>query len=127
MRRTLTWISAIALVLILPVTAQEKGPANAASVAGRWNLSMTTPHGPMTMRLEIAVDGKKVSGWMTSDQFGRLPLKGEYVEARLTFVVTAEAGDLTFTGKLKDRDTLVGDMASHAGDLPCLATRIKEK
>ena len=83
--------------------------------------------GDMPLARDLALDGKKVSGWLSSEQFGRLPLAGEYAESVLKFSVNTSNGDLAFTGKLKDRDTIVGDMAGHAGDLPCLATRVKEK
>jgi hypothetical protein len=111
-------------------SAQGRGQAprqEAASVAGKWSLAVKTPHGDMTFNLELALEGKKVSGWMAAEQFGRLPLSGEYVDAALTFSVQTDNGPLRFLGKLKDRDTLVGDLSGHAGDLPCTATRVKDK
>ena len=130
MRMVMRLAGVLMIVSSVSIAAQERTPpakTDAATVAGRWTLSMKTPHGDMTLAMDLALDGKKVSGWLSSEQFGRLPLAGEYAASVLKFTVNTSNGDLAFTGKLKDRDTIVGDMAGHAGDLPCLATRVKEK
>lgn len=111
------------IALAGPISARQSTP----TIAGKWRLAMATPHGEMTVTLELALKGTKVSGAMVSEQFGRLPLSGEYVDAKLVFAVSSDNGDLEFTGKLKDKDTLTGDMSGHAGDMPCTAKRIVEK
>jgi hypothetical protein len=108
-------------------TSKQAAKADAASVAGKWSMALDTPHGKMTIPIDIKLDGKKVTGTFSSEQTGPAPIAGEYVDGKLSFAVDGGAGDLKFTGKLKDKDTLVGDLSSHMGDLPCTATRVKEK
>lgn len=126
-RRTIALTAALAALVVtltaMPLAARQSPP----TIAGKWRLAMATPHGEMTVTIELALKGTKVSGAMVSEQFGRLPLSGEYVDAKLVFTVTSDNGNLQFTGKLKDKDTLVGDMSGHAGDMPCTAKRIVEK
>ena len=124
-RRTIALTAALFALVALarPIAARQSAP----TIAGKWRLTMATPHGEMTVTLELALKGTKVSGAMVSEQFGRLPLSGEYVGAKLVFAVSSDNGNLEFIGKLKDKDTLTGDMSGHAGDMPCTATRIVEK
>jgi hypothetical protein len=107
--------------------AKQAARTEAASVAGKWSMALDTPHGKMTIPLDIKLDGRKVTGTFSSEQTGPAPLTGEYIDGKLSFTVDGAAGELTFIGKLKDKDTLVGDLSSHIGDLPCTATRVKEK
>lgn len=128
-RKTIPVVGLIVLVALAGASspaAQERSQAD-ATPAGKWTMSMKTPHGPLTLSLEVKLDGKKATGWLASEQFGRLPITGEYADAKLTFSVDTDNGAMTYVGKLKDKDTLVGDLSSHAGDLPCTATRVKEK
>jgi hypothetical protein len=127
-------LSLVAVLLVYGGGIQDKTPnatqaarTEAASVAGKWSMALDTPHGKMTIPVDIKVEGKKVTGTFSSEQTGPAPLAGEYVDGKLSFTVDGAAGELKFIGKLKDKDTLVGDLSSHIGDLPCTATRVKEK
>ena len=114
----------VVAICALALSAAAQGDA---TPAGKWTMSLKSPHGPMTLSLEVKLDGKKATGWLSGEQFGRAAITGEYTEGKLTFSVDSEFGAMTFVGKLKDKDTLVGDLSSHAGDLPCTATRVKEQ
>src|SRR5678815_1099647 len=97
--------TAIAMLFALALTAAAQGDA---TPAGKWTMSLKTPHGLMTLSLEVKLDGKKATGWLSGEQFGRLALTGEYTEGKFTFSVDSEFGAMTYVGKLKDKDTLVG-------------------
>ena len=128
MRRIWTVLIMAAFATAMVAAQAGRGQKEApATVAGKWSLAVKTPHGNMTMALELKLEGKKVTGWLAAEQFGRLPLTGEYVDPKLTFAIQSDNGDLNFVGKLKDMDTLIGDMSGHAGDMPCTATRLKDK
>ena len=137
MKRTLGMMTALTFVAFVSAHAAEiqdktqnskqAAKTDATSVVGKWSMALDTPHGKMTIPLDIKLDGKKVTGTFSSEQTGPAPIAGEYVDGKLSFTVDGGAGDLKFTGKLKDKDTLVGDLSSHMGDLPCTATRVKEK
>jgi hypothetical protein len=130
LRQSIHVFFAIALVAIASAAAmaapQDRSQAD-ATPAGKWTMAIKSPHGPLTLSLEVKIDGRKVTGWLAGEEVGRLPITGEYAEGKLTFVANSDHGDLTYVGKLKDKDTLVGDLSSHVGDLPCTATRVKEK
>ena len=120
-----------AFLFLMPPTptqaiGQESKPgarAEAASVAGKWN---TRVHAS-TLSFDLKLEGEKVTGTFSTDQSGPLPLTGTYVDGRLSFTVAARSGEIGFTGRLKDQDTLTGDLSTQTGDMACTATRVKPK
>ncbi len=125
--RTVFAIAAV-LALAAGVSASAQDTAkNASPAAGKWTMEVDTPHGTMALIADLKVDGKKVTGTLSSEQLGTHPLKGEFADGKLTFAVSADVGDLTFAGKLKDADNLMGNLSGHSGDMVCVGTRIKDK
>lgn len=112
----------IASLVLLALMAQ----APAGSVAGKWTLPLETPHGKMVMTLDLKLDGKKVTGSMSSEQGGTMTVTGEFAEGRLKVVAPIDNGELVFVAKLKDADTLSGVLSSPMGDLAGTATRVKK-
>lgn len=140
--RTVALLTAIALSGVLHIeearagearaanSFQEKkgGPKAAPSVAGRWTMFVKGgPHGDMTMNLELAQEGKKVSGTFATPH-GNLPVEGEFVDATLT-IATAAGGDtpISLTAKLKEGGTLEGYLSSQMGDMTWTASRSSDK
>jgi len=131
--RTVALLTAIALAGLLQAgearaanTFQEKkgDPTAAPSVAGRWTMSVKGgPHGDVTMGLDLAQDGKKVSGTFATPH-GDLLVEGELVEATLT-IATPGGGDsqISLTAKLKENGTLEGYLSSQMGDMTWTASR----
>jgi hypothetical protein len=108
----------------------QKAPAPPASVAGKWLMNLDTPHGKVSMTIEFVVDAKdpkKLSGTLASDHTGTLPIAGSLVDGKLAFAIAEGRGDLSFAGRLKDADTLVGTLTSQNGDLAATAVRVKSK
>ena len=110
--------------------AQEKtAPEKAPTVAGKWQIDTETPHGRLVLGLDLKVDAKdsrKITGTLSSDQMGDMPLAGDFTDGKLTFVIKSDEGELSFVAKFKDADTLAGILSSHMGDLECKATRQKK-
>ncbi len=133
MIKSVTRTSCVLIAIAFSATglmAQSKSPAPAATIAGKWTLQADTPHGKMTMGLELKFDekdAKKVTGTLSNDMMGNLPLAGQYVEAKLTFKAEGGPGELLFAGKLKDANTLTGVLSSPNGDVAIVATRVVEK
>jgi len=127
--RTIVTMWMVAVLGVAIAASQGAAPKNdAPGPAGKWTTSIETPHGAMTLGFELKVDQTKVTGTLSSEQLGKLPVSGEFTNGRLAFKATSEqAGDLEFTGRMKDQDTIVGNFATHVGDLACTATRVKEK
>jgi hypothetical protein len=117
---------ALILVVALAGVAAEAQSAKPAqpSVAGKWAMALETPHGKVTGAFELKVDGAKVSGTFATDHSDTVPIAGEYANGRLTF--KTEDGNLSFTAKFKDADTLAGALSTERGDLTAVATRVKK-
>ena len=62
---------------------EAKPDAKAATgVAGKWTMSIETPNGTMNPGLDLKVDGKKVTGTLTSPQ-GEVAVAGEFADSKL--------------------------------------------
>ena len=71
----------------------------AASVAGQWQLSMQTPHGPMNAAMRVNQDGTKIDGTGDTDHTGPLSLSGAVDGNRISFSVEMPGGQkITFSG-----------------------------
>jgi hypothetical protein len=126
MKRTAVLMSLLAMAIAAGVMAQEK----ASSVTGKWNLEVETPHGKMSLLLDLKgdqKDDKKVVGTLSSDQFGTMTVAGEVAEGKLRFEVSGGPGEMTFVGTLKDPDTMTGVLSAHNGDMAAVLTRAKPK
>lgn len=126
MRTVLTLVAVLTAAAALSA-APHQSARKAPDVAGKWKMEVETPHGRMALVAELKLDGKTVTGTLSGEQLGTHPLKGEYVDGKLTFAVSAQMGDMTFAGRLKDSDNLIGNITGHSGDMVCVGTRIKEK
>ena len=133
---TATWRAISTMALVVTVAAASAAahqgkapdPKAAPAIAGKWSAALETPHGKMPVTFELkldARDGRTVTGTFATEQTGPLPLKGQYVDGKLTYSVSAGQGDLEFNGKLKDRDAITGILTSHVGDLVVNATRVQ--
>ena len=118
----------LALTIVLPVALAAQAPTQKTappSVAGKWSMTLETPHGKLTATIDLKVDGQKVTGTFVTDHSDKVELTGKFAEGKLTFKINE--GDLTFTGTLKDADTLNGVVSSERGDLAGVAKREKVK
>ena len=136
--RTVGFLAVIALTAFLPATEarathrhQEKKTDQKAapSVAGRWTASVKgSPHGDVTMGLDLAQEGKKVTGTFATPHGTDLQVNGEFIGGTLT-LATPSGGDphITMTAKLKDDGTLDGYLSGPMGDMTWTATRATGK
>jgi hypothetical protein len=83
--------------------AQDSGaPKSAATaVAGQWQMSVQTPHGPMKAGLQVKQDGTKINGTCESDHMGSLVLHGTVDGNKISFTIEVQEGQkLTFSGTI---------------------------
>lgn len=111
-----------------PVAAQQSSapPIEASAIPGNWTFVVDTPHGRMTLAMELRLEAGKVLGTLSSEEMGSTTIAGAFADQTLKFTGESPGGTLNFTGKFKDRDTIVGYLAGHAGDLVGVATRVKK-
>jgi hypothetical protein len=84
--------------------AQDSGPPKSAAVAvaGQWQMSLQTPHGPMKAGLQVKQDGTKINGTCDTDHMGSLALTGTVDGKRISFTIEVEEGHkITFSGTVE--------------------------
>ena len=136
--RTIAVTSLVAtLIAAAPALAQgpaARTPASASSAptattpAGKWTITMDTPHGTMTMGFDLKLEGEKVTGTYTTDMTGTIPTAGTFKDGKVALKIDAGGGrSFEFNFTFKDKDTMTGNLSSEMGDIACTATRPKEK
>ncbi len=86
--------------------------AFAQGVAGHWQVSMDTPHGPMKGSMEFKQDGSKVAGTLELGPMGSFAFKGSVEGAKIAFDVELPENQ----GTLKFAGTIEGDKMSGTTD-----------
>jgi len=140
MRKFIAIASAVTLIVGLPaaVAAQQAGQAKpeapktetkaAPSVVGKWTVSIDPGSGPMSLPLELKLDGKKVTGSIVGPQGESANLEGEYADNKLTFSLSTPDGmQVSFSGAFKEDGSLAGTVEFGQGPFPWTATRVKDK
>lgn len=130
-KAALTLCAALVAVSALGAQAQQAPPAppaavktDAATITGNWVISMDYGQGPTEIAAVFKLDGKKVTGSLTSPA-GETPLEGEYVDGKLSFGIDVQGMALSFTAKMKDADNIVGAMGGQMGEIPFVGKRVK--
>jgi len=127
--RTIAVVSLVAaLVSAAPALAQGPAAPTATTPAGKWTITMDTPHGTMTMGFDLKLEGEKVTGTYSTDMTGTVPTTGTFKDGKVVLKIDAGGGRLfEFHFTFKDKDTMTGNLSSEMGDMACTATRPKEK
>ena len=133
MHKLIGFLAAVALTASVPATlvrASQAAPTTTASEAptpaGKWTMTLETPHGTFEMTFDLTVDGEKIGGTLTSDQTGVAPIKGTFADGKIAMAADVAQG-IEFHFTFKDRDTLTGNLSSQMGDLACVAKRVTKK
>jgi hypothetical protein len=109
------------------ITAGVSAQKTESSVAGRWTLSVDTPHGKTPMSLELEQEGKRLTGTLGTPH-GDVRLGGELADAKLTLAtISSDGPQMTLKGALKENGTMAGYLSSERGDMKWTAERSKEK
>lgn len=112
-----------------PSQAKPEEKKEAPAIAGKWNVSVETPSGNRDSLLDMKVDGKKVTGTLSASEMGETPIDGEYVDGKLTFTMSFDAGGqqitLTFVGAPKADGSLAGSIDFQGTSMSWTAVRAK--
>jgi hypothetical protein len=77
--------------------------AGGAKAAGKWQMSLESPHGPMTAGLDMKQEGGKLTGTCSSDHLGTIPINGTVDGEKISFTIQVTDGPkLTFNGTIAD-------------------------
>jgi hypothetical protein len=135
MRLSTPIVAAVLSLTTLPVLSAQAGPgaattkpaaAAAPSPAGKWTIALDTPHGAVTMSFDLQLSADKITGTMTSDMTGTVPVTGTFADGTVALSLETSGG-LDFHFTFKDPDTMTGNLSSQMGDMACAATRRKDK
>jgi hypothetical protein len=123
--KRLAMTTAAVLIAVAGLAAQEAASA-ATDPAGRWALSVQSPHGAIEMTLELQVDGTKLTGTLRSSHTGDRAVAGEIAGRRITLQTTGGDPDEQFgvTATLAG-DALDGYLSTAIGDVTFSGRRVK--
>ena len=111
----------------------QQTPAPSAAIStidGTWEMLTDTEdeeNGPLVLRLVIKSEGKKISGTLAGPVLGKLALKGEYADGRISFTISEEKPEgtmtVSFVGSMQTDGTLAGQLSGAFGEMPWTARR----
>lgn len=111
--------------------AKPDAKVTAASLAGKWTVTVETTNGPMQSALELKADpkeAKKLAGTIVS-QMGEAPIEAEFADGALTMWLTMSANGsemtVTFTGAVQKDGSLAGTLDFGQGAIPWTAVKVK--
>jgi hypothetical protein len=99
--------------------------AQSARVDGKWDLIAETPHGKLTLELDLKQNADAVSGTLLNFRGEKQPVQGSFKSQTLT-VETTSGEEIALTGKLAADGTLAGQLSTSRGDVQWLGTRGKK-
>jgi hypothetical protein len=106
MKRLVCVLCALACAVLLAVIAMAQG----ANVTGDWDVTFTTPQGPLTGKFSFKQEGEKLTGTIKT-QFGDAPLEGAVKGKEIKFKYTVKVQDQDYTITLSgavDGDSVKG-------------------
>jgi hypothetical protein len=119
MKSALLPLAAVMTLMTHPVAAQSKA-AQAKTIAGTWNATVTLPNGGGTPTLTFALKGDSVSGSVTRPSGESFPLKGTMKGQDLTYSYSIQADGQPILVTVKAK--VVGDSLSGTMDFGGQAT-----
>lgn len=119
MKSALLLLAAVVMVVSHPLAAQSK-TAQAKSIAGTWNATVTMPNGGGSPTLTFAVKGDSISGTVKRPSGESFPLKGTIKGKDLTYSYSIPAEGQEVLVKVKA--TVMGDSLSGTMDFGGRAT-----
>jgi hypothetical protein len=103
--------------------------ATAPDIAGKWNVTVESPHGAMSASFVLKQDRTKVTGTMSSDHTPDAAIDGDFIDGALTFTVSVDHGSgpmkMTCKATLNAAGTLAGTISSEMGEMTWTAERAK--
>jgi hypothetical protein len=140
-RRFISALAVVAVALPVAVSAETQAPPPkpepkpapaekpaAASVAGKWTVTIELQGQQRQSSLDMKVEGTKVTGTINSEM-GEAQIAGEYAEGKLKFGFSMDANgtplQVGFVGTLQKDGSLAGTLDFGQGEIPWTAVRVK--
>ena len=95
--------------------AQDAAKTESAKIAGDWQMSIETPHGPMQGLLQVKQDGSKITGTYEVAQMGSMALTGKVEGEKVSFSMEVTGAQMTVTFNGKVEGDKMNGTSDHAG------------
>lgn len=99
--------------------------AQSKTVDGKWDLMAETPHGKLTVEMDLKQSGADVTGTFVNFRGDRQPVKGQFKDGELT-LQTVSGDEAAFSAKQKADGTLSGHASFAQGDIAFTASPAKK-
>jgi hypothetical protein len=120
---------AVAAIVAVASSADAQ-KADAAQVAGTWNMTVKGPaaHGDMAATLVLSQKDGRLAGTLSAHG-NEHTLMGEYTDGTLTLVTTDTPEDkrIELNAKVQDNGSLAGYLSGPMGDMQWTATRAGDR
>ena len=116
---------ALACGMLLICGVRAMAADEPAKVAGTWEMSSTSPRGPMTQTLTIQQDGSTIKGTLKG-QRGESPFEGSVTGNKISFTIKRDTPNGTLTMEYAgtvDGDSIKGTVHTQRGDRDWTAKR----
>ena len=113
-----------------PGTRASSAPPSEPGLTGRWKMSVAMPTGAMEFGLTLTQRGTKVTGTLSSDHSGDLPLEGTLTDGTLTLSSGGGPSSspemrLSYTATQQSDGSLKGELVGPMGRMAWTAERAK--
>ena len=127
--RTVVWGLAVAAI-VAAASRVEAQKADAAQVAGTWNMTVKGPaaHGDMAATLVLSQKDGRLAGTMSAHG-NEHTLTGDYTEGTLTLVTTDTPEDkrIELNARIQEDGSLAGYLSGPMGDMRWTAIRAGDR
>jgi hypothetical protein len=117
-------MQAVLYAVFAAVIVAGSGSQSAAGVAGKWDLSIDTPHGVLSVGLDLQQNGATTTGKMIGLMNRDHDVKGEFKNGQLTLTTADE--QMSVAATLKPDGSLAGHLSSPQGDVTLKGVRAKK-
>jgi hypothetical protein len=107
-------LTVFAGALCLPAQHHGESHGEAAKIAGTWQLTMDSPHGPLSGPFKVEQDGAKLTATYEAESMGTIQFTGTVQGTRVSFEVPGSDMAFKMTGTVEG-DKMSGTTSLHDG------------
>ena len=108
----------IALAVIVDAAAQ-------ARIDGKWDVRAESPHGTLTLELDLTQNGAAVTGTLLNFANRKQPVAGEFTKGTLSLATTS-GDEIAMSATLQPDGTLTGQLSTARGDVNWTGVRARD-
>jgi hypothetical protein len=118
-------VRSLLMLVGIAILSAASASAQSSSVSGKWDITAQTPHGVLTLALDLKQEGTAVTGTVLNFRNEKQPLQGDFKNGQLTLQST-QGDEMALSATLKADGTLAGQLSVAQGDVNWTAARAKK-